>query len=88
MSSGETERERPYESKKENKMKQAEQSVPLWKDILSLFIKLGILALLFLAMFTFVFGLFRNQDADMYPILKTVIWWSIIGWIKTIQPGI
>lgn len=64
LSSGETERERPYESKKENKMKQAEQSVPLWKDILSLFIKLGILALLFLAMFTFVFGLFRNQDAD------------------------
>lgn len=70
LSSGETERERPYESKKENKMKQAEQSVPLWKDILSLFIKLGILALLFLAMFTFVFGLFRNQDADMYPNIK------------------
>lgn len=70
LSSGKTERERPYESKKENKMKQAEQSVPLWKDILSLFIKLGILALLFLAMFTFVFGLFRNQDADMYPNIK------------------
>ena len=63
-------RERPYESKKENRMKQAEESIPLWKDILSLFIKMGILALLFLAIFTFVFGLFRNQDADMYPNIK------------------
>lgn len=43
---------------------------PLWKDILSLLIKTGVLVLLFLALFTFVFGLFRNQDADMYPNVK------------------
>lgn len=46
------------------------QPVPLWKDILSLLLKTGILILLFLALFTFVFGLFRNQDADMYPNIK------------------
>lgn len=46
------------------------QPVPLWKDILSLLVKIGILALLFLGLFTFVFGLFRNQDADMYPNIK------------------
>lgn len=46
------------------------QPVPLWKDILSLLLKTGILILLFLALFTFVFGMFRNQDADMYPNIK------------------
>ena len=46
------------------------QPVPLWKDILSLFIKTGLLVLMFLVLFTFVFGLFRNQDADMYPNIK------------------
>ena len=44
--------------------------VPLWKDLLALAIKVGALFLLFVLVFYFVFGLFRNQDADMYPAVK------------------
>lgn len=54
----------------DHKTGNAPQYVPLWKDILALLIKTGILLLLFLALFTFVFGMFRNQDPDMYPAVK------------------
>lgn len=43
---------------------------PLWKDLLALLIKLAALASAFLLLFTFVFGLYRNRDGDMFPAVK------------------
>ena len=47
----------------ESRGQSLQQPVPLWKDVLSLLIKIGLLGIFFLALFTFVFGIFRNQDA-------------------------
>lgn len=55
---------------KETLEKNKTEQTPLWKDVLSLLIKIGILSMLFLALFTFVFGVFRNQDGDMYPAVR------------------
>lgn len=43
---------------------------PLWKDLLALILKIAALAAAFGLLFTFVFGLFRNQDGDMFPSVK------------------
>lgn len=48
----------------------SEKTPPLWKDLLALLVKIGVLVLFFLALVTFVFGLYRNQDGDMYPMVK------------------
>lgn len=45
-------------------------AVPLWMDLLALLAKIGVLALAFLALMFFVFGLYRNQDGDMFPAVK------------------
>lgn len=43
---------------------------PLWKDLLELFLKIGSLVVAFLLLFTFIFGMYRNVDGDMYPAVK------------------
>ena len=43
---------------------------PIWKDLLALFLKIAALAALFLLLITFLFGLYRNQDGDMFPSVK------------------
>lgn len=48
---------------------QAEQP-PLWRDILALLGKIAALGILFVLLFTVLFGLLRNQDAGMYPGVK------------------
>lgn len=45
-------------------------TVPLWMDVLALLAKIGVLTLAFLALTFFVFGLYRNQDGDMFPAVK------------------
>lgn len=42
----------------------------LFKDILSLFLKIGGILLAFLLIFTFLFGLIRTPDAAMTPAIK------------------
>ncbi len=46
------------------------QPPPLWKDLLALLGKIAVLALIFLMLFLFMFGLYRNQDGDMFPAVK------------------
>ncbi len=43
---------------------------PLWMDILALLGKIAVLVLIFLALTLFVFGLFRNRDGDMFPLMR------------------
>lgn len=43
---------------------------PLWMDLVALLAKIGVLVLIFLALMLFVFGLYRNQDGDMFPSVK------------------
>jgi len=43
---------------------------PLVKDLLELFLKIGSLVVAFLLLFTFIFGMYRNVDGDMYPAVK------------------
>lgn len=52
-----------------NKEHQTEQP-PLWRDILALLGKIATLGILFVLLFTVLFGLLRNQDAGMYPGVK------------------
>lgn len=48
----------------------AKKQPSLWKDILNLFIKILIILFSFFLLFTFMFGIFRNEDASMAPALK------------------
>lgn len=50
--------------------KESQEYVPLWKDILYIFGKLAGIALCFVLLSLFVFGIYRNRDADMYPAVK------------------
>ncbi|WP_242996422.1 signal peptidase I [Lacrimispora amygdalina] len=43
---------------------------PLWKEVLLLLGKIAVISLAFLLLFTFLFGLYRNADADMTPAVK------------------
>lgn len=43
---------------------------PLWKDALLLLGKIVAICLSFLLLFTFLFGLYRNADADMTPAVR------------------
>ena len=44
--------------------------VPLWKEALNFGLKLAAIAVAFLLLFTFVYGLHRNTDPDMFPMVK------------------
>lgn len=43
---------------------------PLWMEVLLLFGKIAAICLAFLLLFTFLFGMYRNADADMTPAVK------------------
>ena len=49
---------------------QARQVTPLWKDILVLVLKIALIALAFILLFTFLFGAERYQDPSMSPAIK------------------
>ena len=51
-------------------MNNTKKTNPVWKDILLLFAKIASIALAFLLLFTFMFGLTRVQDASMDPAIK------------------
>jgi len=44
--------------------------VPLWKDLLYLFMKIGTILLIFTLLSTFLFGFVRYQDPSMDPAIK------------------
>ena len=46
------------------------RSSPVWQDLLLLFLKIIIIAAVFVMMCTFVFGIFRYPDRAMAPALK------------------
>lgn len=52
------------------KVKVENSQPPLWKDILALLGKIAALGILFLILFTFLFGMLRNQEVGMYPAIK------------------
>lgn len=66
----ETEKNISRKEPKGNTSRESLEYVPLWKDILYLFGKLAGIMLCFVLLSLFVFGLYRNRDADMYPALK------------------
>jgi len=48
----------------------APQATPVWKDLLFLLAKLAGIALVFMVLFSFVFGVMRYQDPAMSPAVK------------------
>lgn len=54
----------------ENNKNRLSQPPSLTQDILQLFIKIGIIIVVFVLLFTFLFGIFRNTDHDMTPAVK------------------
>jgi len=43
---------------------------PVWKDLLFLFVKIAVIALVFVMLFTFLFGIIRYQEPSMAPAIK------------------
>jgi len=43
---------------------------PVWKDLLLLLVKMMVIALGFVLLFTFLFGIIRVEDPSMYPAVK------------------
>jgi len=50
--------------------KRVVRAPPLWKDLLYLFLKIASIALAFVLLFTFLFGLIRCQEPYMDPAIK------------------
>ena len=48
----------------------AHSSQPLWKDLVSLLLKAAVIAMAFVLLFTFLFGLIRYQEPSMDPAIK------------------
>lgn len=46
------------------------QDTPVWKDLVFLFVKIGVIALVFVLLFTFLFGLTRYEEPSMAPAIK------------------
>lgn len=46
------------------------EPIPLWKEVIFLISKVFFICLFFLLMFTFVFGLYRVDEAAMFPAVK------------------
>lgn len=46
------------------------EPVPLWQEVVFLIFKVFFICLFFLLMFTFVFGLYRVDEASMFPAVK------------------
>ena len=46
------------------------QTQPLWKDLMFLVLKIGMISLAFVALFTFLFGLIRYGEPSMSPAIK------------------
>ena len=42
----------------------------VWKDLMSLFIKIGLITLVFLMLFTFLLGIIRYEEPSMTPAIK------------------
>jgi signal peptidase I len=51
--------------------KRPEPSHPLLRDIGALLVKVAVIAAMFVALFTFVFGFFRYDDVSMKPSVKS-----------------
>ena len=54
----------------DSKMQEERQPVPLFVDIGYLLLKILIIGVLAVVMFTFLFGICRNPDASMSPAMK------------------
>ena len=52
------------------KRKNVKRKTPLWKDMLFLIIKIALIMLVFVAMFTFLFGIVRYGEPSMAPSIK------------------
>ena len=50
--------------------KEAQRKTPWWKDLLFLLFKIALIALAFVLLFTFLFGLVRYEDPSMSPAIK------------------
>ncbi|MCL2888913.1 MAG: signal peptidase I [Eggerthellaceae bacterium] len=49
---------------------QAVQQVSVWRDLASLAIKIAVILVAFAFIFSFIYGLHRNTDPDMAPMVK------------------
>ena len=60
------------EDTKENHIA-VKKSKPLWKDILMLFIKIGVILLALYLLFTFIFGIHINSGIAMSPLFMSMM---------------
>ena len=46
------------------------ENTSIWKDLLNLLVKIGLIALVFVLLFTFMFGIARIEEPSMAPSIK------------------
>ena len=51
-------------------VRSAAKVTPVWKDLLSLFLKILLIAMVFVLLFTFLYGIVRCEDPSMDPAVK------------------
>ena len=56
--------------KNEEHLQSAPQSPSVWRDLLFLLMKIGAIALVFMLLFTFLFGIIRYAEPSMAPAIK------------------
>ena len=60
------------ELKQQPKQQQAQpHEVSVWKELGGLVVKIAVIAITFVLIFTFIYGFYRNADPDMMPMVKT-----------------
>ena len=46
------------------------QDVSVWRELLNLVVKVAVIAVIFVMLFTFLYGIHRDTDPDMTPMVK------------------
>jgi len=46
------------------------QEVSVWRELTNLVMKIAVIAIIFVLIFTFLYGLYRDTDPDMTPMVK------------------
>ena len=67
---GRSAEEAKAEEAKAERKAEAPQELPLWKELLFLLMRIGLIALVLVLLTTFLFGIVRYQDPSMNPAIK------------------
>ena len=81
-------KKKQVEKEQNNEKQLPRQETTLGEDIFQLLLKIVLIILAVILVFTFMYGMARINDVSMKPAIKMVIWSCIIDWTSVLCPVI